>query len=52
MHEIKRLIAAERRDALRYTVKLILAPHHRLAARWRGLRAYHQAQIAKWRAKL
>ena len=54
MNEIKRLIAQERRAAARYTLRLILdwgAPRAQ-RERWRGLRAYHKAQIEKWRAKL
>lgn len=50
--QLTRLIAAEHRSAARYTVLLILAPRHRQAARWRGLRAYHLAQMEKWRNRL
>ena len=54
MHEIKRLIAAERRAAARYTLRLLFDWRASRAerARWEGLREYHRSQIAKWRAKL
>ncbi len=54
MHEIKRLIAAERRAVVRLTLNLLLDWKASRAerARWRGLRAYHQAQIERWRERL
>lgn len=42
------LIRAERHDARRYAVLLILAPRHRLAPRWAALKMYHQAQATRW----
>ena len=54
MNEIKLLIAQERRRAARYTIRLLLdrgAPRA-LRARWIGLRAYHRAQMDKWRERL
>ena len=54
MREIKRLIAAERRDAVRLTLMLLLDWRASRAERerWRGLRAWHQAQIARWKERL
>jgi len=54
MHEIKRIIAAERRAALRLTLLLLTDWRASRAerARWRGLRAWHQAQVERWRGKL
>ena len=52
MHHINALIAAERRAVTRYTFLLALRPRSRYAARWRGLRAWHEGQIKRWREKL
>lgn len=51
---ITRLIAAERRDARRYTLRLLLDWRASRAERerWKGLRAYHQGQVARWRGRL
>ena len=54
MHEIKRLIAAERRACTRYTFLLLFSLRASRAERerWRGLRSYHEGQLAKWRNTL
>lgn len=54
MNEIKRLIAAERRAAVRFTFMLIFYVRATRAERerWRGLRAYHEGQIERWKGRL
>ncbi len=54
MRDIKRLIAAERRAAFGYTLRLILDWRASRAerVRWRALRAWHEGQIERWRARL
>ena len=51
---IKRLIAQERRCVWGYTWRLWTDIHASRAerARWRGLRAYHQGQMERWRNRL
>ena len=54
MHEIKRIIAQERRAVIKFSLLLLTDWRASRAERLRymGLRAYHRAQLERWRAKL
>lgn len=53
MNEIKRLIAAERRDCIKYTL-LLCDPRATRAERerYKGLQEWHKTQLEKWRNRL